>query len=143
MLTVDNSLHCNLGIIVRFDFNLPRHMQSQLWVGLVGQIIVIRTRGMLTVQSVFDRHERAMQIAKESGSKNILFDFLEAEVPTYEVKEAQKGLNAELQAQGFRVAVVVPNPQLAYHARMVFGDKNHRIVYEDLAAATRWLSECI
>lgn len=116
-------------------------MQNQLWVGLVGQIIVIRTRGLSTLQSVFDRHERAMQIAKESGSKSILFDFLEAEAPTYEVKEAQKGLNTELQAQAFRIAVVVPNPQLAYHGRLTFGDENHRVVYEDLAAATKWLSE--
>lgn len=115
-------------------------MQSQFWVGLVGGIIIIRTRGLSTVTSVLDRHARALQLAKESGSRSILFDFLEAEAPTYEVKEVQKGLNAELQARGFRVAVVVPNPQLAYHGRMTFGDDNHGIVYEDLAAATRWLS---
>lgn len=116
-------------------------MEGQLWVQLVGQIIVIRTRGASTVQSVYQRHARAMQIAEDSGSKSIMFDFLEADPPTFDVMEAQKQLNIELQANGFRVAVVVPNSRLALLGRLAFGDYNHRIVYEDLAEATHWLSK--
>jgi hypothetical protein len=116
-------------------------MQGQLWVGLVGQIIVVRTRGLSTVESVLERHARILMISQDSGSKSVMFDFLEGEAPTFKVTETQKVLNLELKARGFRVAVVVPDSRLAYFGRIAFGDDNHHIVYDDIAKAVLWLSE--
>lgn len=106
-------------------------MQGQLWVGLVGKIIVVRARGLSSVESVHERHARILQLAEENGVKNVMFDFLEAEAPTFEVRSAQQKLNVELKTLGFRVAVVVPDSRLAYFGRIAFGDDNHRIVYEN------------
>lgn len=99
------------------------------------------TRGKTTVSTVNDRHGRIMQIAGETGCKNVMFDFLEAEVPSFEAMKAQHILNVELSTNGFRVAVVVPDSKLAYHFRMIFGEHNQRIVYESMAEAILWLTK--
>jgi hypothetical protein len=34
----------------------------------------------------------------------------------------------------------VPNTGIAYLARLAFGEANHRVFYNDIAAAVAWLS---
>jgi hypothetical protein len=114
-------------------------MQGQFWVALVGQIIIVRSRGKTLVHAVHERHARVLRLERETGCKKVLFDFLEGDAPSFEVMEAQKLLNAELKALGFSVAVLVPNSRLAYHGRIAFPDDNHKIVYEDLTEAVNWL----
>lgn len=115
-------------------------MQGQFWIDSVGQIIIVRAKGKTSVTAVRERHARIIQLSQKTGCKKILFDFLEAEAPSYEVKAIQQQLNIELKALNFRIAIVVPNFLLAYHGRIAFGDDNHRIVYEDLTEAVSWLN---
>jgi len=116
------------------------HMtQDQVWVELVGQIIIARVRGPLTTDAMQERHARVAQLVQDTGCKSVLFDVLEADAPTFDATEIQRGLNSELKALDLRLAVVVPNSRLAYIGRMVFGDENHKIIYNDMAEAILWL----
>jgi hypothetical protein len=113
--------------------------QDQVWVELVGQIIIARVRGPLTVDAMQERHARVVQLVQDTGCRSVLFDVLEANAPTFDATQVQRKLNLELRALDLRLAVVVPNSRLAYVGRMVFGEENHRIVYNDMAEAVLWL----
>lgn len=114
-------------------------LQDQLWVELVGDIIVARLRGELDEDLLNERHERIIQLAHDTRCRNLLIDDLELTPPVYDVVEAQQTLNQELNQLGFKIAILVPNSRLAYLARLQFGDENHRVFYNDMAAAALWL----
>jgi hypothetical protein len=40
-----------------------------------------------------------------------------------------------------KLAIVVPDTALANLARLTFGEANHRVLYNDVAAAILWLDE--
>lgn len=114
-------------------------VQDQLWVELVGDIIVARLRGDLDEELLNEQHERVVQLARDTKCRRLLIDHLELLPPGYAVVEAQQVLNQELSQLGFKVAILVPNSRLAYLARLQFGDDNHRVFYNDMAAAALWL----
>jgi hypothetical protein len=114
-------------------------VQDQVWVELVGEMIVARIRGDLTEELLNERHERILQLARDTKCRNLLIDDLELMPPEYAMVEAQQVLNQELKQLGFKIAILVPNSRLAYLARLQFGDENHRVFYNDMAAAALWL----
>lgn len=116
-----------------------QQIQDQVWVELVGDIIVARIRGELNEELLNERHERIVQLARDTRCRRLLIDDLELMPPDYSVVEAQQLLNPELKQLGFTIAILVPNSRLAYLARLQFGDENHRVFYNDMAAAALWL----
>jgi phosphoribosylaminoimidazole carboxylase (NCAIR synthetase) len=116
-------------------------IQDQVWVELVGEIIVARIRGELNEELLNERHERILQLAQDTKCRKLLIDDLELVPPDYAAVEAQQVLNQELNQLSFKIAILVPNSRLAYLARLQFGDENHRVFYNDMAAAALWLVE--
>lgn len=114
-------------------------VQDKAWVELVGDIIIARIRGELNEDVLNERHERILQLARDTECRRLLIDDLELMPPDYAIVEAQQAHNRELSQLGFKIAILVPNSRLAYLARLQFGDENHRVFYNDMAAAALWL----
>jgi hypothetical protein len=85
--------------------------------------------------------ERILTLLKDTGCRKVLYDALELEPPQVEDLLVQQKLSDEVRALGLRVAILVPNTRLAYMSRLAFGQTDHRVFYNDLAAAIRWLTE--
>jgi hypothetical protein len=115
--------------------------QENVWVELVGQIIIARIRDEPTEELLALRHERILQIERDTACRKLLFDDLQMTPPTYEHIQKQRALNAELDALGFKMAVVVPNSQMAYRARLKFDRDNYKVFYNDIVQAVTWLSQ--
>ena len=49
-------------------------------------------------------------------------------------------MSEDIHKLGARVALLVPNSRLAYLSRLAFGGGDHRVFYNDLAAAITWLA---
>jgi hypothetical protein len=112
----------------------------QAWIELVGGIIIARVRGEVTPELLAERHARIAHLRQDTGCAAVLLDDLEMYAPSLDAVEAQRRLTPELDALGFRIAIVVPNSRLAYLARLQFGGGNHRVFYNDMAAALLWLT---
>jgi hypothetical protein len=116
-------------------------MSDQLWIEPVGSIIVARVRGTPTGALLKEAQERILNLVKDTGEGRILYDCLELNPPSIEVPMAQWKLDSEIGSVKLRRAIVVPNTKLAYLARLAFGEGDHRVFYNDLAAAVKWLSD--
>jgi len=112
---------------------------GQLWVEPVGGIIVARIRGVPTAELLLECQRRVVAILIDTGSGRVLYDALELDRPPIEIVLTQQGLTDELKHSGARIAIVVSNTAIAYLARLAFGCADHRVFYNDIAAAVRWL----
>jgi hypothetical protein len=116
-------------------------MTGQLWVELVGDLIVARVRGEPTAALLQQCQTQVLQIAHDSRRGRVLYDTLEMDPPPVDVPLAQRKLDEDLGAIHLRRAIVVPNSKLAYLARLAFGEGNYRVFYNDIAEAVTWLKE--
>ena len=116
-------------------------MQSGAWVELVGDIIIARIRGVPTEALVRDCQDRVLSLLKDTEYRKVLYDALELESPPLDVTLVQQSLSEDLHHKGAKIALVVPNTRIAYLSRLAFGSGNHRVFYNDMAAAIRWLEE--
>lgn len=115
---------------------------QQLWIESVGGIIVARMRGELSDAMMLETHQRVLSLATQTGQTRIIYDALELLAPSIDLVVRQQELvESELASMTLRRALVVPNTRLAYLARLAFGDGEHRVFYNDLAAAFSWLQE--
>ena len=114
---------------------------DRVWVEAVGKIIVARIKGEPTTDLLDIRHERVIQTAKESASTKLLLDDLQMAPPTYAQIEHQRTLNADFARLGLKIAVLVPNSQMAYLARLKFDQENHKVFYNEMVDAVNWLSQ--
>lgn len=115
---------------------------QQLWIESVGGIIVARMRGEMSEPMMLEAHQRVLSIATETGQTKVIYDALELAAPGIDlVVMQQKLLESEPGSLTLRRALVVPNSRLAYLARLAFGEGEHRVFYNDLAAAFNWLQE--
>lgn len=115
---------------------------QQLWVESVGDIIVARMRGEMSEAMLVETHRRVMSIATETGHTKAIYDALEMQAPSIDlIVMQQELLESELGSMTLRRALVVPNTRLAYLARLAFGEGDHRVFYNDLAAAFSWLQQ--
>ena len=115
--------------------------QPPLWVEPVGSIIIARLRGVPTEEVLRECQRRVLDVVRDTGKHNVLYDTLEMDAPAVQVAWSQRKLDAELGGEKLRRAIVVPNTKLAYLARLAFGDGEHRVFYSDMSAAIRWLDE--
>jgi len=114
---------------------------NNVWVELVGDVIVARVRGAPNVKVIHECQERVLALLKDTGCRCVLYDALEMDRPSTEVTLAQQEFTPQLLAFSAQIALVVPNTTLAYLARLAFGESNHRVFYNDMAAAFAWLSK--
>lgn len=116
---------------------------DQLWIEPVGNIIIARVRGVLTVGLIRECHDRIVTLVKDTENGRILYDCLELEASTSaDIPLSQWKLDEEIKDRvQLRRAIVVPNTKLAYLARLAFSGDDIRIFYNDMASALSWLSE--
>lgn len=115
---------------------------QQLWVESVGDIIVARMRGEMSEAMLVETDQRVLSLATATGHTKVIYDALEMQAPGIDlIVMQQKLLESELGAITLRRALVVPNTRLAYLARLAFGEADHRVFYNDLAAAFSWLQQ--
>jgi hypothetical protein len=114
---------------------------SQVWVELVGGVIIARIRGKATADLVRECEMRITVLQKETGCDRIMYDALELERPEIDTVLVQKAITAALKNQRVKVSIVVPDTSIAYLARLAFCEANHRVIYNDLADAALWLRE--
>lgn len=116
-------------------------MGQQLWVELVGDLVIARLRGQPTAELLRECQEKVLFLARDAARRRVLYDALEMEPPPVEVTFTQRELDEALGGIVLRRAIVVPNSRLAYLARLAFGEGDYRVFYNDMVAAVKWLSE--
>lgn len=113
---------------------------EQVWVELVGGLIIARLRGVPTDDVIAECHRRIVLLQTDTLCNRVLYDALEFERPSIELVLTQQALSSALHGTDIKVAIVVPNTAIAYLARLAFGDLNYRVFYNDMRAAIDWLS---
>ncbi|HYE73046.1 MAG TPA: hypothetical protein VEF04_06940 [Blastocatellia bacterium] len=116
-------------------------MQGQLWIELVGDLIVARVRGEPTAELLIECQDQVIFLVKDAGRGKVLYDTLEMLPPPVDVPWVQRELDEGLTGIQLKRAIVVPNSKLAYLARLAFGEGDYRVFYNDIVAAVKWLSE--
>ena len=115
-------------------------MQGQLWVELVGDLVLARVRGEPTAELLRECQEKVLFLVRDTERGKVLYDTLEMDPPPVDVPWAQRQLDEQLGDIKLRRAIVVPNSRLAYLARLAFGEGDYRVFYNDMIAAIKWLS---
>jgi hypothetical protein len=115
-------------------------VNAQFDVQRVGDMIIARVRGEPTPAVLKACQEQILLLSQASGTQRVLYDTREMLPPPVDVPWAQRDLDAGMKAVHLRRAIVVPDSRLAFLARLAFGDGDYRVFYEDVAAATSWLS---
>jgi hypothetical protein len=116
-------------------------MKGQVWVELVGDLVMARVRGEPTEELLRETQEQVLFLVRDAGRGKILYDTLEMETPPVDVPWSQRALDEQLGTIRLRRAIVVPNSKLAYLARLAFGEGDYKVFYNDMVAAIKWLSE--
>ncbi len=116
-------------------------MTGELWVELVGELIIARVRGEPTIDLLRECQKQVVFLARDANRAKVLYDALEMTAPPVDVPWAQRELDENLGDIQLVRAIVVPNSKLAYLARLAFGEGHYRVFYNDMVAAVRWLSE--
>jgi hypothetical protein len=116
-------------------------MKGQVWVELVGDLVVARVRGEPSEGLLKEAQEQVIFLVRDAGRGKVLYDTLEMEAPPVDVPWSQRALDEQLGTIRLRRAIVVPNSKLAYLARLAFGEGEYRVFYNDFVSAIRWLSE--
>lgn len=113
---------------------------ENIWVELVGNVIMARIRGAASDAGVRDCQSRLVALLADTGCKRIMYDALELENPSADVAITQQSLTSALADPDLRIAIVVANTKVAYFARLAFGEANHRVFYNDMTTALAWLA---
>jgi hypothetical protein len=120
---------------------LSQMATGQVWVELVGELVVARVRGEPTEQLLREAQEKVLFLVRDAGRGKVLYDTLEMDPPPVDVPWTQRQLDEELGSIKLRRAIVVPNSRLAFLARIAFGEGDYRVFYNDMVSAITWLSE--
>jgi hypothetical protein len=115
-------------------------MIDGVWVELSGDIVLARIRGAVTQRTLEDLHARVIMLLEGTIHKKVLYDALEMEAPTVDLTLIQQRMTEAIHEKRGRVAVLVPSTRVAFLARIAFGEGEHRVFYNDLAAAVAWLN---
>ena len=92
-------------------------MTDQVWVEVVGQLVIARLRGEPNEEVLRECQERVLSLVRDGPGK-VLYDALEMKPPPMDVPWAQRELDEKLGSVKLRRAIVVPDSKLAYLARL-------------------------
>ena len=95
---------------------------AQLWVEVVGDLVIARVRGEPTEALLRECQERVLFLVKDAGRGKVLYDTLEMYAPPIDIPWVQRELDEQLGPIQLRRALVVPNSKLAFLARIAFGE---------------------
>lgn len=112
---------------------------NSIEISVVRNVVVARVIGRLTAKVVQERHDQIVNAVRENGCRGVLFDALASDIPSVAAEEKQRGLNDELGLLNLRIAVVIRNHRMAYLADLVFPDDGHKVFYDDVGSALKWL----
>jgi hypothetical protein len=116
-------------------------VKNDLWVEVVGDLVIARVRGEPTEQVLRECQARVLSLVRHQGWGRVLYDALEMKAPPVDIPWRQRELDANLGSIRLQRAIVVPNSKLAYLARLAFGEGHYRVFYNDMIEAVKWLSE--
>jgi hypothetical protein len=116
-------------------------MKGELWVEVVGDLVIARIRGEPTAELLARCQEQVLFLARDANRARVLYDTLEMEPPPVDVPWSQRELDQQVTDIQLRRAIVVPNSRLAYLARLAFGEGDYRVFYNDIIEAIRWLND--
>ncbi len=114
---------------------------GQVWVELVGELVIARVRGEPTEQLLREAQEKVLFLVRDAGRGKVLYDTLEMDPPPVDVPWVQRELDEQLGSIKLRRAIVVPNSRLAFLARIAFGEGDYKVFYNDMISAITWLSK--
>lgn len=111
----------------------------QLHIEIMDGLIIARIVGEPTMDFFADCIARLKQVAKETGIRKVVYDMRATEAPYMDV--ILHGTKTAIATPGkpLQRAVVVPNTRLSYMTKLIFGDGNCRVFYQDIDAAIEWL----
>ena len=113
---------------------------GEAWIELVGDLIVARVRGQPNEQLLRETQAKVLFLVKDAGRGKVLYDTLEMIAPPIDVPWVQRQLDENLPIK-LKRAIVVPNSQLAYLARLAFGEGDYKVFYNDMVSAIKWLTD--
>lgn len=116
-------------------------MNEQLNIHVTGPLIVARLSGEPTPELLRECQEQVLLLTLGSPVGRVLYDARQMTPPSVEVPWAQRHLDENIGDVRLRRAIVVTNARLAFLARLAFGESDYRVFYDDIAAATQWLSD--
>ena len=117
-------------------------MNEQLNIRVAGPLIVARLSGQPTPELLRECQEQVLLLTRGTPVGRVLYDARQMTPPSVDVPWAQRHLDEEGMGEvRLRRAIVVPDARLAFLARLAFGESDYRVFYDDIAAATRWLSD--
>lgn len=111
----------------------------QLHVEVVDGLIVARIVGEPTIAFFDECIYRLQPVLQDTGITKILYDLSAAEAPCIDTILHGTKISIEARATMLRRAIVAPNSKIAYLVRLVFGEENYRIFYENRDDAIQWL----
>jgi hypothetical protein len=114
---------------------------GQIWVELVGDLVVARVRGEPTEELLRETQDKVLFLVRDAQRGKVLYDTLEMTPPPVDVPWSQRALDEALGPVRLKRAIVVPNSQLAYLARLAFGEGDYRVFYNDIIDAIKWLAD--
>jgi hypothetical protein len=116
-------------------------VNEQLNIRLAGPLVVARLSGQPTPELLRECQEQVLLLTRGNPLGRVLYDARQMTPPSTEVPWAQRHLDENIGEVHLRRAIVVPDARLAFLARLAFGEGDYRVFYDDMAAATQWLSE--
>jgi hypothetical protein len=116
-------------------------MNDQLTVQVIGPLIVVQLRGVPTPELLGECQAQVLAFTQGAQVAKVLYDAREMAAPPVDVPWAQRQLDESMSKTHLRRAIVVPNSRLAFLARLAFGAGDYRVFYDDIDAATHWLTE--
>lgn len=112
--------------------------ECQLHVEVVDGLIVARIVGEPTSTFFDECIDRLRPVVQGTGITKILYDLTATEAPYIDALLHGTKRSIETRATLQR-AIVVSNSKIAYLARLVFGEGNYRIFYDNWDDALQWL----
>lgn len=113
--------------------------ECQLHIEVTDDFIIARIVGEPTA-SLFNHAIACIkQVVKDTGIRKILYDLRATETPYMDVILDGTKIAIETRGTPLVRAVVVPNSKLDMMIRIVFGEQNCRVFYQDMDAAAGWL----
>jgi hypothetical protein len=105
-----------------------------------GQIIHATYTGTMTLELVREGERQIEEIMARMRDACILYDTLAMDPPAMKLALEMKAFDTRVGPRVSRSATVVHDAMTAFTAKVAFAlSRNHRVFYDDLEAAYRWL----